>query len=393
MLALEALYYKKNEDNLRNQLFFCNFAQINSNMRKIIAPTTSQITANQLIRQSNNELLRIVCMFFIVFHHFIMHAVFPNIVETDSNLDMGTAAATLTEGFLYIGVNCFVLISGYYQIRLRWKSIFNLFLTCAFYGFIGYIFHLWHDNASIGRGAIYYSILILSHGNWWFIHCYVILMLLSPILNAAIRQLSQKQLFYVIICLTICQVYFGYFWQIPQYDISGYHFLQFVYLYVIGSYIRRYTRPSKGDRGKYLAIYAGCAIVWGVVTCIGHKFDLTSFWWAFNYNNPVLVVEAIAFFLLFQTFDLKSPIINKLASGTLAVYLLQDGVYSHSLWYGTAASLTATLAWPVKYLAALLFSIVFLVAVMCADQLRIRMMRPILNKISKIDEKHPLFDN
>ena len=346
-----------------------------------------------MIRQSNNELLRIVCMFFIMFHHFIIHSIFPDVVHSDSALDTGTAVATLTEGFLYIGVNCFVLISGYYQIRLRWRSIFNIFLVCAFYGLIEYFFHLWHDNANIGMGVINYSILILSHGNWWFIHCYVILMLLSPILNAAIKQLPQKQLFYIIICLTICQVYFGYFWQIPLYDTSGYHFLQFVYLYVIGSYLRRYTRPEKRSRSKYFAVYAVCALIWGVLTCLGHKYDLTSFWWAFNYNNPILVIEAIAFFLLFQTFSFKSPVVNKLAAGTLAAYLLQDGVYSRSLWYDTAARLTATAIWPVKLLASLLFSVVFLIVVMYADQLRIRMTRPILDKISKLDKKYPLFDD
>ena len=108
-----------------------------------------------LSRDSNIELLRLVCMFFIVCHHFCVHAVFPETLDSDVPLSQGVVLSTIIEGFLFIGVNCFVLISGYYGVKLKKKSLLNLWLTCAVYGLVIYLVHLRLDCATVGKGLIY----------------------------------------------------------------------------------------------------------------------------------------------------------------------------------------------------------------------------------------------
>ena len=43
-----------------------------------------------------------------------------------------------------------------------------------------------------------------------------------------------------------------------------------------------------------------------------------------SYNNPLLVLGAIGFFLFFLSFNLHSKIVNNIANSALSVYLLQD---------------------------------------------------------------------
>lgn len=131
--------------------------------KNVTPPTPTKAFAQP--RQSNIELLRIVCMFCIVFHHFLVHAVFPDSLDSDASLNSGNTISIITNGFLYIGVNCFILISGFYGVKLRWKNIASLFIACALYGVLGYLFHLWYNGSSIGKNLIYNSVFIFSHSS------------------------------------------------------------------------------------------------------------------------------------------------------------------------------------------------------------------------------------
>ena len=86
------------------------------------------------------ELLRLVLMFFIVMHHClikcgVMNAGFDN----GENLDL---LAAFLDPFFFVGVNCFVLISGYFGIEFKFKGLYKLFVQCAFYALLFYLLHL-----------------------------------------------------------------------------------------------------------------------------------------------------------------------------------------------------------------------------------------------------------
>ena len=66
-------------------------------------------------RNSNLELLRIISMLLIIMHHYSIHGFSPNILYYSSNkyiLDFLSLEGKL-------GVNCFILISGYFMINQK----------------------------------------------------------------------------------------------------------------------------------------------------------------------------------------------------------------------------------------------------------------------------------
>ena len=355
-------------------------------MTKTIAPPREEIFANS--RNSNNELLRIVCMFFIVFHHFLVHAVFPDTLDSSVPSNNGILLSNITNGFLYIGVNCFILLSGYYGIKLRWKNIIQLFVICASYGLVGYLFHIYQIGASFGRSVLDHTLFIFSHnGNWWYINCYLMLMCISPLLNAGIDKLNKRSFQVVIIGLTICQIYFGYYWQQNKFDSDGYSFMQFIYMYLIGAYLHRHCHPSSKHRWYYIAIYMLFALVWGFASNYAHNHAIDSWWHPFNYNNPVVIIASIAFFLIFQTFSFQSKVVNWLAVGTLAAYLIQENLFLRGDIYGYVHNLCAGSAPLIALCIACGCSILFLLLVIVIDGLRAIITKPIIRYSSgKLDQ-------
>lgn len=86
------------------------------------------------LRDSNYELLRIISMIFIITWHVIQHG---QVVEHTTGL--ANMIFNMTMFFVIVHVNCFMLITGYYQS----KSKFRL------NKFISYILQIWFYNIAI----------------------------------------------------------------------------------------------------------------------------------------------------------------------------------------------------------------------------------------------------
>lgn len=78
------------------------------------------------MRQSNIELLRIVAMLFIIAYHLLSFVVLPNYESTN-------VTPKAMELIFHSGVVLFVLISGYFSIRLSVKSVLKLLLPILIY--------------------------------------------------------------------------------------------------------------------------------------------------------------------------------------------------------------------------------------------------------------------
>ena len=89
-------------------------------------------------RLSNIELLRILAMLFVVLHHIVCHGM--KLYEPPVTFIERTAI--VFDAFLVVGVNLFVLISGYFSIKLSWKSFLNLALICIFFRYFSTIVNL-----------------------------------------------------------------------------------------------------------------------------------------------------------------------------------------------------------------------------------------------------------
>lgn len=331
-------------------------------------------------RDSNMELLRIVSMLLILVHHFIVHCFYPDLFARDGDLNTYRFICVVINGFAFIGVNCFILISGYYGIRSKLKSLFNLYLVCAFYALIAILFKCFWADEHLSKSLLYFIFLPFSHSEWWFIKCYVALFLLSPVLNAAACKLGRREFVCSLIMLTVLNVYLGYYWH--EHNTNGYNVLQFIYVYLIGAYLRKFPLKQL-DKTRSILVYVSCAVLWSFFTILNIKWRVPH-WGALYYNNPLVLMAAIGLFVFMSHVEIRSRGINVIASSVLAAYLIQD--VQGGMIYHYAIALNRTFVLPLESVFLKTATMLFLVLIgsvfvlglaFLMERIRLLLMRPI----------------
>lgn len=276
-------------------------------------------------RESNMELLRIIAILMITFHHFLLRKYYGGIVS-GAELTNGWQWAVMFNGFAYVGVNVFVLISGYFGIRFKWKGVLNLFVFCAYYMALTLTFEKLDGCIDLSAWEICVkSCKAMWDTDAWFIKCYIALYFLSPLLNAAIDNMSKQQWRTVLLLLSVYCLGFGYFCQVDVFNATGYTVGQFIWLYLIAGYIRKYNVIANVHkyRATCLAVWLISSALWGVATIALHSgLPIDILHHPTTYNNPFTLCGGIAFFCLFTTFRFHSKVINYIAQSVLGVYLL-----------------------------------------------------------------------
>ncbi|MBR6550684.1 MAG: acyltransferase [Paludibacteraceae bacterium] len=309
------------------------------------------------MRQSNIELLRIVSMFFIVLEHVL-------IMGTEFfSAPMGNQlyVANTIIGFTYIGVNCFILITGYFGADFSWKRLINLYLVCCFYELVGFVVAYYHGDVECTTTAIGYIIFPLSRSNTWFIRCYVILLFLLPIINLGLEQLNKRNFLYVLLLLTLLNLYFGWFQKQENYNAIGYNPSQMIYLYVIGQYLNRFVDWQSIKKRKFHLIISWIllSLLWGIIQNLSTNYHIPH-WNGWAYNNPIVLSASIIFFAYFLCLDIPySKIINSLGVAMLGVFLIHMNRYLGNYIYGFVNSIVyyPTIAQSIIYQICILIGV------------------------------------
>lgn len=195
-------------------------------------------------RNSNIELLRIICMLLIVASHYIGHG-----------LGVLPGKNGLVESFVLlwtrIAVGCFVVISGYFSVYRQngiYYKLKQLLTDRLFYSLTISIIFLLIGKSQLNVSSIMYAIfpdLLCRHN---FVASFLILYLFIPFLNKMISTLDYqeyKMLMLVFTCVfSIWPSIIGKtdFWNDNVYS----YVVCMVYFYMLGAFIRIVVekRPS-----------------------------------------------------------------------------------------------------------------------------------------------------
>lgn len=286
-------------------------------------------------RNSNIELLRIISIVLIVLHHYVVHGF--ETVENISRMNQYLLGVLSLGGKL--GVTCFVLISGYYMIHSKFtvKKCFSILLEVWIYSVvIGVIYFMLTQSLSL---KVLLKVLFpIGLSTYWFITDYLILMVVSPILNTAIHHL-EKTLYQKSIIIMII------FWTIfPMFGLS-YAFddlLWFICLYFIAGYIRLYHELDQLKvRYYFLMAFVSYFIV--IISnisflFIGYSMHIDIFLQKSMYfsalNSPFILFTGISLIIGFLSMrSTYIPLINLFSSCTLGIYLIHDNTLIRSyIW-------------------------------------------------------------
>lgn len=189
-------------------------------------------------RESNIELFRIIMMLLIVAHHYVV----------DSGL-LGMIAEppyTWKHYFLYvfgmwgkIGINCFVLITGYFMCKseISVRKFLKLLFEICFYYIVIYLIFVLCGYEELSAYGIYYALNPCKQIANSFTSCFLIYYLLIPFLNVMVNHLTKREhALLIAICITFFVIWDRLPGVIYYYNYVGW----FCVLHVIASYIRFY---------------------------------------------------------------------------------------------------------------------------------------------------------
>lgn len=290
-------------------------------------------------RDSNIELFRIITMLLIVAHHYV--------VNSGLTLESGPIYADpLSEQSVFlllfgawgkIGINCFVLITGYFLcksqitakkfVKLLFEVMFYRIMICVIFWVAGY------TPITIESAVETFVPITAIAQN--FTGTYLVFFLCIPFLNILIRNLSEKQHVYLLILSCFIYVFFGTVKVLPV--IMNY-VSWYMVLYFIASYIRLYPKKIFSSRKvwRWMTVIAVLISALSVIACtwIGLKIDRDmAFFFVTDSNTFLAVLTGVSAFLFFKNIKLRyNKVINAIASTTFGVLLIHANSDAMRQW-------------------------------------------------------------
>lgn len=281
-------------------------------------------------RQSNFELLRIVAMILVLMVHVNFFSVgMPDTADVISKPWQSYMRFAM-ESFSIVGVNVFVLISGYFGIRTRPKSIANLIFTVVYwivltiFMFCTTPLRAVHPETPALLTGIGHTVF---NSAYWFVYAYFLLMLFAPIFNSWLSATDNRSLVRFIIVMLVVQLLGNVLLQIIGGFGSGYSVLSFIVLYCLGAYFRKHTAYLRVSPKVLCIVYLVMAAMTGAVMSVTTAnlgpsllYDAINRF-CYVYNSPLVIAQSVTLFLLFAQMKIQSRIINYMAGSAFAVYL------------------------------------------------------------------------
>lgn len=329
------------------------------------------------VRESKFELLRIICMLFVITEHFV-----PYICDMQNFNGGGYYVGNVIRSFCIVAVNCFVLLSGYFGIKIKMKRIFQLDAVVWFWGLTGLVLsvatgmHLFQAKTDI-----LFLFPIITKRNW-FVTTYIVLYLISPFLNFMIQRLNKKQFQ----CLIFLMVILFYMVPTVQYTLNaptvtldnGYGIVNFVCLYFMGGYIRLYV-------GSIKKAYVGAGYLMSclILFAANHVMSvLMGFYFNtyISYDTIFCLMGAVCLFLWFREVDIQSKLINRIAEYSFAAFIIHTSPFYGEIIYKTAAQVSERSV--IFYILTLIVTPFMIYGLsMCLESMRLRIFGKIENAV------------
>lgn len=225
------------------------------------------------------------------------------------------------------GVSVFVLISGYFGINSSAKKYIRLEMETLFYSILS-VAVIGTVNGAWALKDIIKALIPVASGKYWYITCYMLLMIFSPFINKIPEKLEKRDFQRL---LTLMFIVFSAVPTVVQFHVmndGGKGIANMLLMYLIGRYIWLYLDEKKSS--KYL--------VWSIILVLvgfGLNMTLTMLRGRIGVYAPfardcsaVIVLASVAIFMSFKQIKFQSSIVNKVAKHVVAVYLLEGAMRS-----------------------------------------------------------------
>ena len=207
------------------------------------------------------------------------------------------------------------------------KGLVKILLETCLFGLISYIILLLLGGDSFSISHLKDSMDFRFN---WFVVSYMMLLLVSAIIERSLINLEFKEFKKWMILL--CVFNFVFILLLNRINDNGYNVVHFIFLYFIARFLKTmkdngnlwYKRFEKYSLPIYIIMVLTLTL--GFLFLNEYRHAPKSIKW-FGYNNPILLMASVAFFVSMAKMHFKSRWINYLASGVFGVFILHTTKY------------------------------------------------------------------
>ncbi|GAA6530511.1 hypothetical protein LPYR103PRE_24840 [Segatella asaccharophila] len=276
-------------------------------------------------------------MLLIVAHHYVVNS---GLLQVMSNNPVSGRAI-----YLYLfgmwgktGINCFVLITGYFMCKseITIRKFLKLILEVEFYNVVIYLVFLLSGYESFSVKSFIKAIIPVYDISSDFTSCFLMFYLFIPFLNILIRNMNKPMHKRLVI---LCLILYTFFGTAPKCHVVMNYVSWFCVLYFISSYIRIYGFIPKVTNRQ-----------WGEITLLSVVLSIASVLMLIELHQIIgiklvpyrLVSDSNVFFAIFTAVcsfmyfkDLKirqSRLINTISASTFGVLCIHANSDTMRQW-------------------------------------------------------------
>lgn len=349
---------------------------------------TNNISTRLSQRDSNLELFRCITMLLIIAHHYVVNS---GLASMDGPIQADPCSWRSL--FLLIfgawgktGINCFVLITGYYmcQSAITGRKYFKLLAEIYFYNvFIMAVFALTGYNPiTLKRIALLlFPFLKLSRN---FTSCFIVFYLFIPFLSLLVKNMTARQHAWL---TALCIFIYTVVEPLPRVNIPMHYVSWFMVMFLVASFMRLrmggyMERENNIWSGGWLLILLMVDIASiTAVAWLSRRFSVLRgmpYMFMGESNRPLLLLTGIMAFAFFKKLRLQYiPVVNVIGGSTFGIFLIHtrgDGM-RRWLWRDLLHNVEMySSPWLPFHAIGCMLAVFFVCAAI--DRLRIRFIEP-----------------
>lgn len=269
-------------------------------------------------RQSNFELLRIVCMIGIIASHYVTQS---DAIEITTGANLLICLLANIGG--KFGVNCFVIITSWFlvdkvqnfkSVLLTWFTVFVYQLSVSI---LSYVFGIGDSSLFVIAKS---ALPVLGNLNW-YVSAYFVFIMLIPFVKIMLYNLSRLQFITLFITLTIANVIGPYIFEIQDFTTSP---LFFIYIFIAVYGVKKYDfLKLKVNTSTFVIV---SCIFFMIIMQYVYRVYHVEYSIVFNSTamySPFQILLSAAVFTIFKNLNIKNnKLINSIAKHTFSVFVI-----------------------------------------------------------------------
>ena len=300
-------------------------------------------------RESNIEMLRILCTLLIISSHFLG---IGHISQKDSCFYL--MVNTMMSDLSRVACTVFIIISAWFSLdkSTNISKVFHVWLTTIMYmvplTIIGHHYNLFAEDMYVVKCS--FLPVSYGYGAAWFTSVYIVLMLISPLLNYILQNVQRNIMkFYLFTYFCAFSLFATIFHENGKYALE---LVAFSFVYLLTGYIKKYKVVNERFLStKYACIMFMCS--WLFISALmtmgtyfsgnvfyDEMFKFGNFYYGYFQTIPNLIC-AFSLFFIFLNFKIRNrQIINKLASLSFGIIIFHNVPGWNEFFYSSLLSCT-----------------------------------------------------